>query len=152
MSDVNLPSRKKLIAVLTNPQFQVRALPVAVCLLAATPVFAQASGDPWTPAVQVLQQSFTTTIARGLALVAIVVGGLGFAYAEGRSKRLRSAGFRFIGVHLTRPTSLEMRLSVFLSVHVSAAKPRDLWFTSSNAAFSRIKKCAERAIARPLPW
>ncbi len=74
---MNLRSRKKLIAVLTNPQVQVRALTVATCLLAAAPVFAQAGGDPWTRAVQVLQQSFTTTIARGLALVAIVVGGLG---------------------------------------------------------------------------
>ncbi len=85
---MNLSSRKKLIAVLTNPQVQVRALTVAICLLAAAPVFAQAGGDPWTRAVQVLQQSFTTTIARGLALVAIVVGGLGFAYGEGGSKRL----------------------------------------------------------------
>jgi len=85
---VNLSSRKKLIPVLTNPQVQVRALTIAICLLAAAPVFAQAGGDPWTRAVQVLQQSFTTTIARGLALVAIVVGGLGFAYGEGGSKRL----------------------------------------------------------------
>ena len=85
---MNIASRKKLIAVLTNPQFQVRALTVAICPLAAAPVFAQAGVDPWTRAVQVLQQSFTTTIARGLALVAIVVGGLGFAYGEGGSKRL----------------------------------------------------------------
>ncbi len=85
---MNLSPRKKLIAVLANPQFQVRALTVAISLLAAAPVFAQAGGDPWTRAVQVLQQSFTTTIARGLALVAIVVGGLGFAYGEGGSKRL----------------------------------------------------------------
>jgi len=84
---VNLPSTKKLIAVLTNPQFQVRTLTVAICLLAAAPVFTQAGGDPWTRAVQVLQQTFTTTIARGLALVAIVVGGLGFAHGEGGSKR-----------------------------------------------------------------
>lgn len=61
---MNLPSTKKLIAVLTNPQFQVRTLTVTICLLATAPVFAQAGGDPWTRAVQVLQQSFTTTIAR----------------------------------------------------------------------------------------
>ncbi len=78
----------RLIAVLTDRQIQTRALTVAVCLLAAAPVFAQAGGDPWTRAVHVLHQSFTTTIARGLALVAIVVGGLGFAYGEGGSKRL----------------------------------------------------------------
>ena len=72
----------------------MRALTVAVCLLAAAPVFPQAGGDPWTRTVQVLQQSFTTTMARGLALVAIVVGGLGFAYGEGGSKRLL-AGIMF---------------------------------------------------------
>ena len=66
----------------------IGCLPVAICLLAAAPVFAQAGVDPWTRAVQVLQQRFTTSIARGLALVAIVVGGLGFANGEGGSKRL----------------------------------------------------------------
>ncbi len=35
----------------------------------------------------------------------------------------------------------------FICVHLSRAKPRDLWFNSSNAVFSNAKKCAERAIA-----
>ncbi len=39
---MNLPSRKKLIAVLTDPQIQTRTLTVAICLLGAVPVFAQA--------------------------------------------------------------------------------------------------------------
>jgi type IV secretory pathway VirB2 component (pilin) len=60
-------------------------LPVAL-LLAALPVYAQS--DPWDQAVTVLQQAFTGTIARGLALVAIVVGGLMFAFGEGQSKRM----------------------------------------------------------------
>ena len=51
----------------------------------ATPLYAQAS--PWENAVNVLEQSFTGPIARGLSLVAIVVGGLMFAYGEGQSKR-----------------------------------------------------------------
>ena len=34
----------------------MRILTVAICLLAAAAVFAQAGGDPWTRAVQVLQQ------------------------------------------------------------------------------------------------
>ena len=38
---MNLPSRKKLIAVVANPQFQVRTLTAAICLLAAAPVFTQ---------------------------------------------------------------------------------------------------------------
>jgi type IV secretory pathway VirB2 component (pilin) len=54
-------------------------------LLAAVPAFAQ---SPWENAVSVLQQAFTSTIARGLSLVAIVVGGLMFAFGEGDSKRM----------------------------------------------------------------
>jgi type IV secretory pathway VirB2 component (pilin) len=54
--------------------------------LAALPVYAQS--DPWDQAVTVLQQAFTGPIARGLALVAIVVGGLMFAFGEGQSKRM----------------------------------------------------------------
>lgn len=57
-----------------------------VLLLVAAPAFAQS--DPWDNAVQVLQTAFTGTIARGLALVAIVVGGLMFAFGEGQSKRM----------------------------------------------------------------
>jgi type IV secretory pathway VirB2 component (pilin) len=56
-------------------------------LLLAAPVFAQGN-SPWENAVNVLQQAFTSTIARGLSLVAIVVSGLTFAFGEGGSKRV----------------------------------------------------------------
>jgi type IV secretory pathway VirB2 component (pilin) len=49
------------------------------------PLYAQ---SPWENAVQALQTSFTGPIARGLSLVAIVVGGLMFAFGEGESKRM----------------------------------------------------------------
>ena len=52
---------------------------------ASIPLYAQ--GSPWESAVQVLQNSFTGVIARGLALISIVVGGLMFAFGEGQSKR-----------------------------------------------------------------
>lgn len=51
------------------------------------PAFAQ-TNSPWENAVNVLQQAFTSTIARGLSLVAIVVSGLTFAFGEGGSKRV----------------------------------------------------------------
>ena len=54
--------------------------------IAALPAHAQ--GSPWENAVNVLQQAFTSTIARGLSLVAIVVGGLTFAFGENDSKRM----------------------------------------------------------------
>jgi len=55
-----------------------------LCLL-ATPAFAE---SPWENAVDVLRAAFTGPIARGLSLVAIVVGGLMFAFGEGDSKRM----------------------------------------------------------------
>ena len=42
---------------------------------------------PGVDAVTTLQTAFTGTIARGLSLVAIVIGGLMFAFGEGGSKR-----------------------------------------------------------------
>lgn len=62
-----------------------RASTVAAAgLVLAVPCFAQVSGSsPWENAVNVLQAAFTSTIARGLSLVAIVVSGLTFAFGEG---------------------------------------------------------------------
>jgi type IV secretory pathway VirB2 component (pilin) len=57
-------------------------------LLFAAPAFAQQGASPWENAVSVLQTAFTSTIARGLSLVAIVVAGLTFAFGEGGSKRV----------------------------------------------------------------
>jgi type IV secretory pathway VirB2 component (pilin) len=49
---------------------------------------AKAQGNsPWEHAVSVLQTAFTGPIAKGLALVSIVIGGLTFAFGEGGGKR-----------------------------------------------------------------
>jgi len=56
-------------------------------LVLAAPAFGQGN-SPWENAVTVLQTAFTSTIARGLSLVAIVVSGLTFAFGEGGSKRV----------------------------------------------------------------
>jgi len=64
-----------------------RYLSLIFALFVAVPAFAQAN-SPWENAVNVLQQAFTSTIARGLSLVAIVVSGLTFAFGEGGSKRV----------------------------------------------------------------
>ena len=61
------------------------ALTLAVGLL-EDPVFAQGV-SPWLNAVDVLQQAFTGPLARGLSLIAIVIGGLMFAFGEGGSKK-----------------------------------------------------------------
>lgn len=71
-----------------RPQWRKWATP-SLLLLAALPANAQVGGGgPWENAVNVLEQAFTGPIATGLSLVAIVVGGLMFAYGEGQSKRM----------------------------------------------------------------
>jgi len=69
--------------------FSPRSPLIAICfvLLLAIPAFAQGN-SPWENAVNVLMTAFTSTIARGLSLVAIVVSGLTFAFGEGGSKRV----------------------------------------------------------------
>jgi type IV secretory pathway VirB2 component (pilin) len=59
------------------------ALIVAV-LVAAAPVQAQA---PWERAATNLEIAFTGPLARSLALVAIVIGGLMCMFGEGGAKR-----------------------------------------------------------------
>lgn len=79
---------RRLWLRLSRSYFNVRIVALSVLGLAlAAPAFAQAN-SPWENAVNVLQQAFTSTIARGLSLVAIVVSGLTFAFGEGGSKRV----------------------------------------------------------------
>ena len=80
MNQLRLPRpRTKLV--------RTGVLSFAACMLLAEDLFAQSGTSPWVNAVQVLQTAFTGTIATGLALVAIVVGGLMFAFGEGGAKR-----------------------------------------------------------------
>src|SRR6266852_5823291 len=67
---------------------------LAVVLIAGTtiPLHAQ---SPWENAVTVLRDAFTTTIARGLSLVAIVVGGITMSFDEGGGSKRMLAGILF---------------------------------------------------------
>jgi type IV secretory pathway VirB2 component (pilin) len=71
--------------LLTNGRFIVK-LAAAVGLVLPVRIYAQGN-SPWENAVNVLQTAFTGPIAKGLALVAIVVGGLTFAFGEGGGKK-----------------------------------------------------------------
>ena len=66
---------------------------VAFLFALSATAFAQ---SPWERAAQRLEVSFTGPLARSLALVAIVVGGLMFMYGEGGAKR-QIAGIVFGG-------------------------------------------------------
>lgn len=58
---------------------------VLCIVLGAATLAAQQS--PWESAASRLQQTFTGPLARSLALVAIVVGGILFMFGEGSAKR-----------------------------------------------------------------
>ena len=62
-------------------------LPVLLLVLLAEGRLLAQGTSPWLQAIDVLQTAFTGPIARGLSLIAIVVGGLMFAFGEGGSKR-----------------------------------------------------------------
>jgi type IV secretory pathway VirB2 component (pilin) len=69
---------------LSTPPWRCLTSITLLLLAGSAPAFAD---SPWENAVNVLQVAFTGPIARGLSLVAIVVGGLMFAFGEGDSKR-----------------------------------------------------------------
>ena len=58
---------------------------ITAVLLAPAVLFAQQS--PWERAAINLERTFTGPLARSLALVAIVIGGLMFMFGEGGAKR-----------------------------------------------------------------
>ena len=74
---------------MTSPRPSSRRAPLRHILLlvflsASAAVHAQ---SPWERAAANLEVSFTGPLARSLALVAIVVGGLMFMFGEGGAKR-----------------------------------------------------------------
>ena len=83
MQPVNTPFLRR-----GRAKLPFRALSPFPLLLASRAYAQQAGGSPWENAVNVLRTAFTGPSATGLSLVAIVVGGLMFAYGEGQSKRM----------------------------------------------------------------
>jgi type IV secretion system protein VirB2 len=66
--------------------FRAGWIALVLVLVVALPSFAQAS--PWENSVGRLMTSFTGPIARGMGLIAIVIGGLAFAFGEHGAKQL----------------------------------------------------------------
>ena len=69
-------------------RWRIVAVALVTLLLLLPRVAAAQGASPWENAVDVMRAAFTGPIARGLSLVAIVVGGLAFAYGEGQSKKM----------------------------------------------------------------
>jgi len=58
-----------------------------VALLVSVPVAAHAQGSPFDTGFNAIQSLFTGTIAKVASLVAIVIGGYGFAHGEPGAKK-----------------------------------------------------------------
>ena len=73
-----------LVSILALSAVELLAQPVPPV---TPPPVTGTGASPWLQAIDVLQQAFTGPIARGLSLIAVVVGGLMFAFGEGGSKK-----------------------------------------------------------------
>ena len=71
----------------SQPSFARRATAMALAVLLCVPGVAFAQQSPWERAASNLEATFTGPLARSLALVAIVIGGLMFMYGEAGAKR-----------------------------------------------------------------
>jgi type IV secretory pathway VirB2 component (pilin) len=65
----------------------VSAGPTSLLVILTTWSLTAAAQSPWERAAANLETSFTGPLARSLALVAIVLGGLMFMFGEGGAKR-----------------------------------------------------------------
>ena len=63
------------------------AKPSLVALLLLTPLALQAQGSPFDTGFNALQTLFTGTVAKVASLIAIVIGGYGFAHGEPGAKK-----------------------------------------------------------------
>jgi type IV secretory pathway VirB2 component (pilin) len=73
-------------ACLRAPRQFIRQ-PIATLLVAAASSATLYAQSPWERAASNLETTFTGPLARSLALVSIVIGGLMFMFGEGGAKR-----------------------------------------------------------------
>ena len=73
------------------------AVLAASCALMASPAFAGAGGTamPWETPLQTVQDSLAGPVAKAVGIIAIVITGLGFAFAEGGSAMRKGIGIVF---------------------------------------------------------
>lgn len=69
---------------LINPSSRRKVILLVLCF---APVLAQAQGSPFDTGFNALQTLFTGTIAKVASLIAIVIGGYGFAHGEPGAKK-----------------------------------------------------------------
>jgi type IV secretory pathway VirB2 component (pilin) len=73
-------------------------LVVAAALILASPALAAATSStamPWETPLQTVQDSLSGPVAKAIGIIAIVITGLGFAFAEGGSAMRKGVGIVF---------------------------------------------------------
>jgi type IV secretion system protein VirB2 len=73
-------------------------LGVSVALFSATSALASTTGGtamPWETPLQTVQNSLSGPVAKAVGIIAIVITGLGFAFAEGGSAMRKGIGIVF---------------------------------------------------------
>jgi type IV secretion system protein TrbC len=71
---------------------------VAAALMLASPALAGTTGGtsmPWETPLQTIQDSLAGPVAKAIGIIAIVITGLGFAFAEGGSAMRKGIGIVF---------------------------------------------------------
>ena len=81
-TQIHTSFRKSIVRIrLTKPKS------LLVTLLVLIPMVARAQGSPFDTGFNAIQSLFTGTIAKVASLVAIVIGGYGFAHGEPGAKK-----------------------------------------------------------------
>lgn len=92
----------------------------AVVLLAVSPAWAAGAGTamPWEGPLDTIMQSLSGPVAKAIGIIAIVLTGLGFAFAEGGSAMRKGIGIVFgLAIAFTATTFI----STFFNMTAGAA-------------------------------
>jgi len=99
---------------------QTALIAAGVTLLLASPAWATSSGTamPWEAPLTTIQNSLSGPVAKAVGIIAIVITGLGFAFAEGGSAMRKGVGIVFgLAIAFTATTFI----SSFFSITSGAA-------------------------------
>lgn len=103
-----------------GPAAQSAMLAAGVGLLLATPAWAAGGGTamPWEGPLTTVMQSLSGPVAKAVGIIAIVLTGLGFAFAEGGSAMRKGIGIVFgLAIAFTATTFV----STFFNLTAGAA-------------------------------
>lgn len=78
-----------------SPRFRIAYFLAVTALIAPTAAFAAGTGMPWETPLQNVLDSLTGPVAKAIAIIAIVLTGLGFAMGETGGTMRRLCGIVF---------------------------------------------------------